>query len=111
MEPIKGSCLCGAVRFELTGKPLSLSYCHCSRCRKQAGLSAAVLMVRRRGEVLYEKALGVQSETTDVVPVAATALDDDPGVRPVLHQISSALPAWHSLPDDGVKRIDGTYGG
>ena len=55
--------------------------------------------------------LGEPSETHDVFPVAASALDDDPGVRPVLHQNTSALPAWHSLPDDGVKRIDGTYGG
>mgnify|MGYP000057617086 CR=1 FL=1 len=28
-----GSCLCGAVRFEITQAPLWAHNCHCSRCR------------------------------------------------------------------------------
>ena len=55
--------------------------------------------------------LGEPSETHEVFPVAASALDDDPGVRPVLHQNVAAKPDWLALPDDGVKRMDGTYGG
>ncbi len=34
---ITGSCLCGAVRFEVTGELSSPSACHCSQCRKQSG--------------------------------------------------------------------------
>ena len=122
MEPIKGSCLCGAVRFELTGKPLSLSYCHCSRCRKQAGLSAAVLMVRRDDFRLLSGGEQIRRFTPEAPfkhvrafcgtcgsPLGEPSETHD--VFPVLHQNTSALPAWHSLPDDGVKRIDGTYGG
>ena len=41
---IRGSCLCGAVRLEIAGTPRSLSYCHCSRCRKAEGVFAAVLI-------------------------------------------------------------------
>jgi hypothetical protein len=41
---IKGSCLCGKVKFEISGEPSSLSYCHCSRCRKAAGVFSAVLV-------------------------------------------------------------------
>src|SRR6266566_3331582 len=37
MEPIPGSCLCGAVRFEVTEPFTSASHCHCSRCRKESG--------------------------------------------------------------------------
>ena len=136
MEPINGSCLCGAVRFALTAKPLSLSYCHCSRCRKQAGLFAAVLMVRREDFQLLSGAehirrfepdapfkhvrsfcgtcgspLGEPSAENDVFPLAASALDNDPGVRPVLHQNVASKPVWLVIPDDGVKRMDGTYGG
>ena len=40
---IRGSCLCGAVRFEMSGRPSTFSYCHCSRCRKSEGVFAAVL--------------------------------------------------------------------
>ena len=34
-----GSCLCGDVAYEITGTPLRMYYCHCSRCRQ--GRSAA----------------------------------------------------------------------
>ncbi len=33
----KGSCLCGAVRFDVTGPLRGVVYCHCSQCRKQSG--------------------------------------------------------------------------
>lgn len=33
----KGSCLCGAVRFEVTGELHPPIACHCSMCRKQSG--------------------------------------------------------------------------
>ena len=33
----KGSCLCGAVRFEVTGDLPGPDACHCSQCRKQSG--------------------------------------------------------------------------
>ncbi len=29
----QGSCFCGAVRVEVTGKPFAMGYCHCSDCR------------------------------------------------------------------------------
>jgi len=34
---IGGSCLCGAIRFEIDGSPGPLSHCHCSMCRKSHG--------------------------------------------------------------------------
>lgn len=34
---IKGSCLCGDVRFETRAGPQGASMCHCSQCRKQSG--------------------------------------------------------------------------
>ena len=33
----KGSCLCGAVCFEVVGPLPAASACHCSRCRKLTG--------------------------------------------------------------------------
>lgn len=32
-----GSCLCGAVRFEVAGDLRGPDACHCSQCRKQSG--------------------------------------------------------------------------
>src|SRR3546814_13529044 len=36
-EPIKGSCLCGRIAFEIDGKIGPIGQCHCSKCRKLSG--------------------------------------------------------------------------
>jgi hypothetical protein len=38
---LHGSCLCGAVRYELTEPPVWAHACHCSRCRKTSGAAYA----------------------------------------------------------------------
>ena len=35
MSAIRGSCLCGGVKFEITGPLFDALNCHCSLCRKQ----------------------------------------------------------------------------
>jgi hypothetical protein len=38
MEPRReGGCLCGAVRYEVTGAARDLCYCHCRSCRLASG--------------------------------------------------------------------------
>jgi hypothetical protein len=37
MAVLRRSCLCGGVKYEITGPLLRLLNCHCSRCRKQHG--------------------------------------------------------------------------
>jgi hypothetical protein len=37
MTATRGSCLCGGVKFEITGPLSSPLNCHCSQCRKQHG--------------------------------------------------------------------------
>ena len=38
---IKGSCLCGAVSFEIQGSLHNARYCHCTNCRKFSGTGYA----------------------------------------------------------------------
>ena len=40
-EPVRGSCLCGGVTFEISGTPKLFQYCHCERCRKISGTAHA----------------------------------------------------------------------
>ena len=30
----RGSCLCGAVQFDVIGEPFTMTYCHCESCRR-----------------------------------------------------------------------------
>ncbi len=32
-----GGCLCGAVRYEVSGEPYIAGLCHCTKCRKLTG--------------------------------------------------------------------------
>jgi len=38
---VKGSCLCGAVKYEVTGEAQRFYHCHCQRCRKASGTGHA----------------------------------------------------------------------
>jgi hypothetical protein len=129
---IRGSCLCGEVAFEITGTPRTFSYCHCSRCRKAEGVFAAVLvgnaadfrLVRGEGQVrryvpdapwsharahcaVCGSALG-EMVTGAVYVVAASALDDDPGIRPTAHLNTDSVPGWYDINDD-LKKFAGNY--
>jgi len=37
VDTVRGSCLCGRVRFEVSGPLPKIYQCHCSLCRKQGG--------------------------------------------------------------------------
>ncbi len=40
-DVIRGSCLCGAVRYEVRKPYLRFAHCYCGRCRKATGASHA----------------------------------------------------------------------
>jgi hypothetical protein len=41
LDAIRGSCLCGSVRYEVRKPYLRFAHCYCSRCRKATGASHA----------------------------------------------------------------------
>lgn len=43
-ETIAGACLCGGVRFRITGPFEHFFLCHCSRCRKASGTAHAATL-------------------------------------------------------------------
>lgn len=122
-DPIRGSCLCGGVQFEVRGKPLTMAYCHCSRCRKAGGLANVTVRAEDfrwvRGRELvarYEPEppfnlvrsfcrvcgtyLGEPETNPKAFPISAHAFDDDPSFRPVLHEHVSGKPSWYEISDD-----------
>ena len=42
---LTGSCLCGAVRFEVEGEATEFYQCHCSLCRKSTGSAAVTALL------------------------------------------------------------------
>lgn len=129
---IKGSCLCGKIRFQISGDPFSLSYCHCSRCRKAAGVFSAVLIGKAEDlsitagqhqiakftsdlDSKFERCFCKNCGTSlgdmasgDVYVIAASALDDDPKMRPSVHIHTSSKPDWYEITDD-LKQFEGDY--
>lgn len=38
---LEGGCLCGAVRYQIEGKPVVVAHCHCADCQKGSGAGHA----------------------------------------------------------------------
>jgi hypothetical protein len=121
---IRGSCLCGNVRFELEGTPRFINHCHCSMCRKVHGAAfGSFLHADGRGfrwlagDSLVEnypsspgnvrafcKVCGanmpVLEEQGAHVIIPAGTLDDDPAVRPIVHIHTASRAPWFAISDD-----------
>ena len=116
-----GSCLCGAVRFEITGRTTDMWMCHCSLCRRVSGVASnANLMAGRdrlrwlTGEdhiAKFELPSGWGpwrcSTCGSPVPrlrpdggayfVPVGLLDSDPGVRIAAHIFVDSRAAWDEV--------------
>ncbi len=42
---LNGSCLCGSIKYQVTGEALRFYHCHCQRCRKLTGTGHASNLV------------------------------------------------------------------
>jgi hypothetical protein len=107
---IRGSCLCGAVRFEVD-EVRSITHCHCANCRKLTGAAFATyahvevdkfrFLAGEDMTVRYESAPGSfryrckicgcltpgKASYLETVSIPAGLFDDDPKVRPRLHYL------------------------
>lgn len=50
---LNGSCLCGAVRYEVTGDPQRFYHCHCLRCRKASGTGHATNLMISNAQLVF----------------------------------------------------------
>jgi hypothetical protein len=130
--PLRGGCLCGGVRFEVSEPLLSAGWCHCSRCRRRTGGPASAqgrvvpgsLRILRGAELVrsYRPPGGVAKEFCSTcgsqlwsrnpdepgsLSVRLGAFDGEPGIRPAYHQFVAYAAVWHPLPDDGLPRYPG----
>jgi hypothetical protein len=50
---LKGSCLCGAVQYEVSGELQRFYHCHCSRCRKSSGTGHASNLMMTEAKLVF----------------------------------------------------------
>jgi len=55
----KGSCLCGAVKFEVRSEPKKVSHCHCNMCQKQHGAAFATYGSLPKSDLVYTNGLDI----------------------------------------------------
>jgi hypothetical protein len=126
---LKGSCLCGGIRFEIAGTLGGIVQCHCSLCRKSSGTGsiATILVAAEKlswlsGESLirtFERPSGYGTAFCSICgspapasvargqryAVPAGLLEGDPPLRVVEHIFVGSKAQWDVIGDD-APRLD-----
>ncbi len=64
--PLRGGCVCGAIRYEIAQEPLRVYACHCKDCQRSTGSAFAI------GVVVPSEALQLTGPDTQLVPNGIT---------------------------------------
>ena len=120
-----GGCLCGKVRFEISGEVQNIVYCHCSLCRKAQGSAFAANANVNINEFKFisgeQELTGYEStpgqtkyfckncgspimSKTDAMPgkvrVRLGTIDSDINEKPRAHIFASSKANWEEITDD-----------
>jgi len=120
-----GSCLCGAVRYEVSGELAAIQLCHCSMCRRASGTAFASNMPVRAADFRivageaslksYESRPGKQrlfcaecgspiisrsAGDPGMVRIRAGALDEPVDARLAFHFHVASKASWMPITDD-----------
>src|SRR5688572_6797145 len=87
----KGSCLCGRVRYEVTGDIGDFGYCHCTSCRKASGTAHAANAPVQRSDFLLES--GAEEIRFTKTPRAHTWVSDKAPWEPIEDNVPQ-FPEW-----------------
>jgi hypothetical protein len=120
-QPIRGSFLCGGVRWQFTGPVFLFNHCHCRECRKSHGAAFASNLHLKpeqfrwlAGESLvhrYESSPGVRRSfcstcggnvaivLADQVVIPAASLDDSLEAKPQMHFFAGEKVPWIDIAD------------
>lgn len=123
----QGSCLCGAVAYEVNGPLRNVVGCHCNQCRKTTGhfLAATAAsfsdfrLTREDGLAWYRSSdtakrgfcgtcgstLFWQADGRDYIAIAAGSLDGATGLRLEGHIFCANKGDYYELHDGGYQRL------
>jgi hypothetical protein len=128
---MQGSCLCGAVRFEVAGPFDGVVHCHCASCKKLAGggattsgrIATEAIRILEGGELLRtfqpedgksktfctvcgSNLFGAGWPDAEVSAVRLASLDAGLDQVPQAHIFVRSVAAWETLPEGGLPRFD-----
>jgi hypothetical protein len=119
---VNGSCLCGAIRYEIASQLVDAGNCHCSMCRKAHGAAFATYASVDPNEFRWTSGEGFVSyyecspkasrmfcsvcgstlggtEEGQINSVTLGTVEGDPGVRPRSHIFVGSKAPWHEISD------------
>lgn len=127
-----GGCLCGRVRYRVTGPLRPVVYCHCGQCRRTSGHFVAATSVARDALIIEtDESLEwfASSETASrgfcrrcgsslfwrpnakpYICIMAGTLDESTGLEAVEHIYVSAKGDYYQLTDD-LPKLPGGWAG
>ncbi len=125
MSTFRGSCTCGAVRFEADAPPKFVAHCHCVNCRRAHGAGSVTWAGFPEGQFRLTAGEGelrryrTETEATrsfcgtcgspmffasprwaGEVHVAVACLDDPIAPLPGGHAYADRAPAWFPIHDE-----------
>ena len=121
-----GGCLCGAVRYAVSGRLRGVVLCHCEMCRRTHGHFAAYTAAPRSALRLVESrslkwyrssprarrgfcsecgaSLFWEANDRDTISIAAGTLDAPTGLATVLQIHTASAGDYYEVPADVAKR-------
>lgn len=131
---LTGACLCGAIQYEIDGRPRFMYQCYCGKCRAASGASFATNLIVDAGKFRItagsERLAAYESspqkfrhfcsscgspiysrgeKTRQVVSVRAGTLKQDPGVRLAYHAFAGSKAPWVRIADEAPQFHDWPY--
>ncbi|MCP3893740.1 MAG: GFA family protein [Bacteroides sp.] len=120
---IEGGCLCGRVRYEISGPLFDADHCHCSMCRRQHGTAFSTYAefnpsnfkwVSGEDHIkVYETLSGAGwcfcsecgstlagTEKGRITTVTLGTVEGDPSIKPESHIFVGSKAQWYEINDD-----------
>ena len=126
-----GGCLCGAVRYRVSGDLRAIIMCHCTQCRRMTGHFMAATAARRTDFHLVEEAglnwyaasdqarrgfctrcgstLFWDGVGRDYISIAAGTLDDSSGLKVAYHIFVAEKGGYYEIEKGVPQSRDGTF--